>query len=119
MSDAQRPTKTEAAYAEQQARPSAAPWTGDGEELYRHYGTTRHGAGLTDEYVDGEAALDWAQHGNPTDGERYHPKSEYSWREGKLWNDGRYGAADGSAEPYVAWEPPGCQTEDAAAGRAG
>jgi hypothetical protein len=105
-------SEIEAAYAERQAQLSAAPWTGTPDEVHSHYSDTTHSLGQTGEYVDEQAARDWAQNGNPSNGERWSPNSEYSWKGGQLWNDGRYLGEDGSHQPYPVW---GTAPQDGAA----
>jgi hypothetical protein len=84
---------------------STRPWEGPTDELYAHYSTGPRSDGSEDERVDYAAARDWAENGQPGDGQRYSPRSEYFWQNGQLWNDGAYAASDGSAQPYVAWAP--------------
>lgn len=100
-----------------------APWNGTYDDLQTHYGTDLHSLGRTPEYIEEEAARDWAQNGSPHNGDRF---GDYFVRDGQLWNQGRWGAADGSAEPYVvqaqidaAWaEHEAAQQDDNGAGRA-
>jgi hypothetical protein len=70
-----------------------APWARPVDDLRGTYGHQ----GDPPERIDEERAKAWAEMGDPQDGERPHPNSEYRWQDNRLWWDGGI-ASDGT--PY-------------------
>lgn len=76
-----------------------APWNWTGDRFATHYGHPVSGG--APEEMEHDAARDWAENGNPQNGDRW---GEFYVKDSQLWNDGKYCAADGSAEPYKVME---------------
>jgi hypothetical protein len=78
------------------------PWEASSmSELARNYGEDRSDD-ISWDRIDRSAAEDWLSSldAPPEDGARAWPSSEYFYRDGKLWGEGRYLGPNGENDPY-------------------